>query len=264
MSKRKGLSRKVRFDVFKRDSFTCQYCGDKAPDVILHVDHIDPVKEGGDNNILNLITSCQPCNAGKGATRISDNSTVIKQRAQLDDLAERRSQLEMMMLWREELDLINDYRISKLVASIQEYFHCKINENGKTKLRKWAKKYAADQILDAADICRDQYLEFGKDGHPTNESTNKAFNYIPRVCACRIKEKDKPYIKDIYYIHGILRNRMYLPERLPFFDDMDYAFHYLHISVDLIAAEAKEVANWKDFKTVLFVHIEMAEGKMNG
>ena len=47
MSKRKSMSRKLRFEVFKRDRFTCQYCGAKAPDVILHVDHIHPVAAGG-------------------------------------------------------------------------------------------------------------------------------------------------------------------------------------------------------------------------
>jgi len=31
-AKRKSLSKKVRFEVFKRDSFQCQYCGASAPD----------------------------------------------------------------------------------------------------------------------------------------------------------------------------------------------------------------------------------------
>ncbi len=38
---------KLRFDVFKRDAFTCQYCGKKAPDVVLHADHIKPRVDGG-------------------------------------------------------------------------------------------------------------------------------------------------------------------------------------------------------------------------
>lgn len=50
MSKRKSISKKLRFEVFKRDSFTCQYCGKMAPDVVLEVDHINPVASGGENN----------------------------------------------------------------------------------------------------------------------------------------------------------------------------------------------------------------------
>ena len=65
MTQRKSLTKKVRFEVFKRDSFICQYCGSKAPDVILEVDHLNPVKEGGSNDIMNLVTSCFSCNRGK-------------------------------------------------------------------------------------------------------------------------------------------------------------------------------------------------------
>ncbi len=69
-NKRKGLSKKLRFEVFKRDGFTCQYCGRSAPDVILEVDHIKSVKNGGDNDIMNLITSCFDCNRGKGKRKL--------------------------------------------------------------------------------------------------------------------------------------------------------------------------------------------------
>jgi len=45
--KRKAIPKKTRFEVFKRDSFTCQHCGRKAPDVVLQVDHLKPVSKGG-------------------------------------------------------------------------------------------------------------------------------------------------------------------------------------------------------------------------
>lgn len=67
MAERVPLSSKIRFEVFKRDSFTCQYCGKSAPGVILEVDHIVPVSGGGDNDMKNLITACHDCNIGKGA-----------------------------------------------------------------------------------------------------------------------------------------------------------------------------------------------------
>ena len=52
---RNKLSQRLRFEVFKRDSFTCQYCGRKAPDVLLEADHIEPVSKGGSDDILNLV-----------------------------------------------------------------------------------------------------------------------------------------------------------------------------------------------------------------
>ena len=65
--KRVGLSKKTRFEVFKRDGFRCMYCGAHPPKVLLHVDHITAVAAGGKNDMDNLITSCEPCNLGKGA-----------------------------------------------------------------------------------------------------------------------------------------------------------------------------------------------------
>ena len=83
----------MRFEVFKRDSFKCQYCGRSSPDVILEVDHIKPVAEGGKNTLLNLITSCRDCNRGKGKNKLSDNTEVVKQKAELEKELSRYKQL---------------------------------------------------------------------------------------------------------------------------------------------------------------------------
>ena len=61
------LSPKVRFEVLKRDHFTCQYCGRKSPEVELEVDHIEPYSKTKDNSMENLITACKDCNRGKKA-----------------------------------------------------------------------------------------------------------------------------------------------------------------------------------------------------
>ena len=59
------LSKKIRFEVFKRDGFCCQYCGNNPPLVVLEVDHIQPKSKGGSDDIDNLVTSCFDCNRGK-------------------------------------------------------------------------------------------------------------------------------------------------------------------------------------------------------
>lgn len=61
-----SLSKKTRFNIFKRDHFTCQYCGRSSPTVVLECDHILAVSQGGKNDVSNLITSCFDCNRGKG------------------------------------------------------------------------------------------------------------------------------------------------------------------------------------------------------
>ncbi len=64
---RGAISPRTRFDIFKRDSFTCRYCGQASPAVVLEVDHVVPVAEGGSSDPINLVTSCFSCNRGKGA-----------------------------------------------------------------------------------------------------------------------------------------------------------------------------------------------------
>lgn len=63
---RDPISAKLRFEVFKRDKFVCQYCGACGPDVELEIDHIIPVSRGGTDDITNLKTACFKCNRGKG------------------------------------------------------------------------------------------------------------------------------------------------------------------------------------------------------
>ncbi len=62
---RKAISAGLRFSILTRDRFTCRYCGARAPDVSLEVDHVHPVSKGGTNQADNLVTACWTCNAGK-------------------------------------------------------------------------------------------------------------------------------------------------------------------------------------------------------
>lgn len=92
MATRKSLSKSARFGVFKRDGFRCMYCGAHPPTVILHVDHIHPVAEGGTNDIDNLITACEPCNLGKGARLLSEVPVSLADRA--ESIREQEDQLK--------------------------------------------------------------------------------------------------------------------------------------------------------------------------
>lgn len=59
------VSLAVRFDVIQRDNYTCQYCGARAPEVRIVVDHVVPRAMGGTNDMSNLVTACWECNCGK-------------------------------------------------------------------------------------------------------------------------------------------------------------------------------------------------------
>lgn len=89
---RKSLSKKTRFEVFKRDGFVCQYCGNSPPTVILEIDHIIPVKDGGGNEVDNLLTSCFDCNRGKGTRSLEVSPDTLEQKRLV--IEEKREQLK--------------------------------------------------------------------------------------------------------------------------------------------------------------------------
>lgn len=89
---RKPLSKKMRFDVFKRDGFQCQYCGSTPPSVVLEVDHIHPMSKGGKNRVDNLLTSCFECNRGKAAGLLTVAPQTVVDKAAV--LAEKMDQLK--------------------------------------------------------------------------------------------------------------------------------------------------------------------------
>lgn len=57
---------KLRFQIFERDGFACVYCGRRAPEATLEIDHIKPKSKGGSNHPENYATACRECNVGKG------------------------------------------------------------------------------------------------------------------------------------------------------------------------------------------------------
>jgi hypothetical protein len=240
MSKRKAISKKVRFEVFKRDAFTCQYCGKAAPDVILHVDHIEPVSKGGGNDILNLITSCADCNGGKGATKLDDQAAVAKQRAQLQELSARREQLRMMLDWRKGMKSIEDMSLE----AARDHFAAAFegweisSDSAIGKLREHIRKFGVQAVMDAMDIARDRYVST-----LTPESVGEAWSKVGGICHNRANPEEMR----LKYVRGILRNRLYyLNERTA----MDILREALTAGVDLEEMEevAKKARSWTDWR----------------
>lgn len=260
MSKiRQPVSQKARFEVFKRDKFTCQYCGAKAPDVLLHVDHIKPVADGGLSDILNLVTACAICNGGKGARALSDGSAVEKQRSQIEELQERRHQLEMLLEWRAGLaDLGVQKQVALERAICVAFDATSLTEQGRSTLRKWLVKYDLIELLEAFEISRTQYLVH-KDDWFTKESLEKAFHSTPKIAAVRRAEKDKPYLKDLLYIRAILRNRMYVGE-IEARQLLEEAF-LAGCSADHLKSIAKDAYNWSAWRDFMVAAINAGRRK---
>lgn len=56
----------TRFNVFLRDSFSCQYCSDGFPVQELTFEHVMPRSRGGRTTWENVVTACGDCNLLKG------------------------------------------------------------------------------------------------------------------------------------------------------------------------------------------------------
>lgn len=255
---RKQISKKIRFEVFKRDSFKCQYCGAEPPNVILHVDHIHPVSKDGDNDLLNLITSCQPCNLGKGATPLSDQSALHKQKEMLNELNKKREQLEMLLKWKSELKNLNDYALS----ACEEHWNKSVggyhlNEVGLKKLLGHLKKYGISELMDAIDLSTDKYLVKDESGQYAKQSVEMAFSKVGAI----LNINSKPdYEKKLLYCRGIARNRFSYCNDSQALILLKEAFNGMvennpdepHESIlEAIKDVSLAARNWADFKQLL-------------
>jgi hypothetical protein len=86
-----AVSKKLRFEVFKRDGFQCTYCGQSPPAVVLECDHIEPKAKGGTDDINNLTAACFACNRGKTHIPLSTAPSPLTEN--LDVLKEKEAQL---------------------------------------------------------------------------------------------------------------------------------------------------------------------------
>jgi len=158
--KRVGLGKTVRFEVFKRDVFTCTYCGQKPPIVVLEVDHIIPVSQGGSNDLENLTTSCFDCNRGKSARSLGSVPDTVAARVEL--LAEREAQE------REFAKLLKSRRrrIEGDVDKIQEAMFPeggqRFTDTFRTSVRQFLEKLPFDQVHSGAELAALRIKDYDK------------------------------------------------------------------------------------------------------
>ncbi len=201
--KRKAISKRSRFEVFKRDSFKCQYCGKSAPDVLLQVDHIHPVAKGGAGDITNLITACEDCNAGKSDKLLSDTSVAVKRKAQADQLQERREQITMMAEWQRGLLDVEALATMECVRLWNDQSAFVLNSKGELGIRKLVKKYGMVSVMDAVNIATSRYLPKGDQS--SHEDFEFAFKKVGGICVVAARTKENPHLPEAYRIRSTLR-----------------------------------------------------------
>lgn len=66
-----------RLELFERDHWTCQYCGDKVTETNVTLDHFVPQCKGGGHTKTNLRTSCLVCNSIKSGKTFDEAAPLI-------------------------------------------------------------------------------------------------------------------------------------------------------------------------------------------
>lgn len=179
-----AISKRVRFEIFKRDSFTCLYCGSRPPEVVLEIDHVIPISKGGTSDPCNLATSCNACNNGKRNIPLEELP-----HKHLDTLEERREKLDqlkaIMEMTAEQLDLEESaFRV------VSDYW-IKLDEGDPSRselageparaVRRFLKTLPLEEVLDSVSVAFHRFGE--KSGHTL-------FKYFCGICWKKIKERN--------------------------------------------------------------------------
>jgi len=157
MTKRKALSKKLRFTVFARDGFQCQYCGRHPPAVVLHCDHVIPVVDGGGDTEDNLITSCQDCNLGKGRDPAARprRPAVPERTEQIVEAEEQLAEYRQLLQQRAQRLEADVDTIALHFTEVAERVDGKpwyVNEVGAQSVRQWLRDWTVEDLKDAISI----------------------------------------------------------------------------------------------------------------
>lgn len=147
-----AITKKMRFEVFKRDGFRCAYCGKTPPEVILEVDHITPKSKKGKDDINNLITSCFDCNRGK--RDIPLNRIPNQMTENLEILKSKENQIKEYRKYCKKIERRINKDISEIDNIFQETYpgRC-LNDKFKTvSVKLFIKTLPLEEVKDAINI----------------------------------------------------------------------------------------------------------------
>lgn len=174
---RTALSKKVRFEVFKRDSFTCQYCAAKPPKVPLEVDHIVPVCKGGKNHIDNLITACFDCNRGKAGNELTSIPKTILEKSEGKKIALQQYKEYQKILSAERLQMESDIDLVEYVFS-SVFIDWSFNQKFRLSVKKFINELGIDIVIESMETACNRIYK-----------SDKALSYFCGICWTQIRER---------------------------------------------------------------------------
>lgn len=179
-----SISKRTRFEVFKRDGFRCTYCGATPTDGPLHVDHVEPKAGGGLDEIDNLTTACGNCNLGKSDVPLEQRRP---QREATEEQKEHAEQIREYLAVQREIRKAQDM----VVAAVEDHWRQELGATPRIlggNLRGALKDFTVEELMEAIDIAASRFGPYGDRKEPTlNDWEWRA------------------YVQAVKYWHGILR-----------------------------------------------------------
>lgn len=174
-----SITKKIRFEVFKRDGFQCAYCGKTPPGVMLELDHIEPRSRGGSDEINNLITSCLDCNRGKSNIRLDKAPPKLAEN--LEVLKEKEAQLKAYNNLCEQVEKRKSFDAERINDCFKKWFpdHELSERFKKTSLCRFLAALSRQEILDAMEIA----------GGKRHDRADQAIKYFCGICWTKIRNR---------------------------------------------------------------------------
>lgn len=181
-----SLSKRTRFEVFKRDRFTCQYCGKRPPEVVLEVDHVKPRVEGGSDDPLNLTTACLPCNRGKAGIPLDKVAPALDELevlASIQEMLERSLSLEKSVAVSKRKKQAEDEALSTVLEWWEEAFGTVSNVET-TSMRRFLRSVGMDGIREGIEATE---ALWARKSHWMGGGSHQLWKYFCGVCWKMIK-----------------------------------------------------------------------------
>lgn len=174
-----SISKKLRFEIFKRDGFQCAYCGKSPPEVTLEIDHIEPRSKGGQDDIDNYITSCFDCNRGKSNIRLTSIVPKIAEKFEL--LKEKEDQLKEYRKFIQKIEKRVNQDIKEISAIYSEKYKGWdfSDQFKKVSIKRFLKHLLKQEIEEALHLA---IIKFPKD-------KDRVIHYFCGICWNKIKRQ---------------------------------------------------------------------------
>lgn len=159
---REPLSKYQRFKVLNRDQFTCQYCGLSAPHVVLEIDHIRPLSNGGTDDFDNLVTACHTCNRGKRDMQSTINP--LARDPYSEATLKRVRATRMLIENKEEYYVVREAKVQHAIKEMATALRNprELPLHTAPTVRPWVEEYTLDNVLLAIE--RAGYTAHGRKG----------------------------------------------------------------------------------------------------